>query len=147
MEKWMALALVFGAGCASQSEKARSAPTAATEETAAETSHGGVPPEKLEEIDQFFHRMVNGIQFRCYNDEAERTHKKFQGNLSIGVMVQPGGKASEVRVVNSTLRALDSGERATAIEQCVLSQMKGWEWPDVPAPAPYTGSINFKPAF
>jgi hypothetical protein len=147
MGKWIVLAVIM-AGCAAESEKARSeATTAAREETAVESPHEGVPPEKLEEIDRFFHRMVGGIQFRCYNDEAERTHKKYQGNLSITLMVQPGGKASDVKVLNSTLRAIDGGERASGIEQCVLGEMKGWEWPDVPAPAPYTGSISFKPAW
>src|SRR5439155_25994090 len=66
-----------------------------------------VSPEKLEELDMFFHRKTTQLQFDCYNSEVEKTHKKYQGNLSIALVVNPGGKASDVKLTASSLKSLD----------------------------------------
>jgi hypothetical protein len=143
----LAMAAALGAGCGTEQGATRSGGTTPGSKSEAiqrgepqVMEQGGVPPEKLDEINHFFYRKMGPLQFRCYNDEVERTHKKYQGNLSLSLVVQPGGKVSDVKVIASSLDA-------PGIEACVVNEVKQWEWPDVPSPAPYTGSINFKPAW
>jgi hypothetical protein len=138
----MLMFVTMGMGCASQAPAERTATgePSAEEMAATAAAQGAISPEKLEEIDQFFHRKMGQVQYRCYSQETERTGKKAEGMLCLALTVQPGGKASEVRVTHSSLKS-------PGIERCVLDEMKAWEWPEVPSPAPYTGSINFKPAW
>jgi hypothetical protein len=135
----LAAALV---GCASPGQKQRAAATAGPAEAAPAPAAIGitVPPEKFEEIDNFFRGKASQLQFTCYNPEVERTRKKYQGFVSLLVMVAPGGKAQEVKIINSSLGA-------PGIEECILSQARAWEWPDVPAQVPYNGTLGFKPAW
>ena len=133
-------------GCTPQAEikpDEKRKPIPAWKEGAADGTGGStdsVSPEKLEEIDMFFHRKTAQLQFDCYNTEVEKTHQRYSGNVSIALVVQPGGKASDVKLTGSSLKS-------EGIETCVVESVKAWEWPDVNAPAPYTGSINFKPAW
>lgn len=122
----------------------------ATTETKAEPVHARRPPvvanqpsispEKLEEIDAFFRRKAAQLQFDCYNTEVEKTGKKYEGHVSIALLVEPGGKAANVSLTGSTLNS-------PGIETCIAGAVSGWEWPDVNTAAPYTGTINFKPAW
>jgi len=100
----------------------------------------GVTPEKFEEIDNFFRGKASQLQFDCYNPEVEKTGKKYQGFISLLVVILPGGKASEVSLVNSSLKS-------PGIEQCIVEHARAWEWPDVPSRVPYNGSLGFKPAW
>src|SRR5579883_2996498 len=77
-----------GNGCATTGAEAKPAANANASAETAEAPQGGevvqgVPPEKLDELNEFFYRKMGPIQFRCYNDEVEKTHKKVQGNLSL----------------------------------------------------------------
>ncbi|MSP63016.1 MAG: hypothetical protein EXR72_22305 [Myxococcales bacterium] len=148
------LSVTLSCGCATSSEETRrtgTTPEKEVEGTGEATSDpSAIPPEKFDELDQYFHGKVATLQFNCYNQEVERTHQKYEGNLSLSILVKPGGKTGSVTVTNSTLHSLAQGadpKAAAGIEECVLSEIKGWEWPEVPAPAPYSGSVNFKPAW
>ena len=141
----VAMAVCFAmqlGGCAPKAEiRADQRPVVA--EPARNEAGGGmdsVSSDKLEEIDMFFHRKAAQLQYACYNTEADKNHQKYQGNVSIALVVLPGGKASDVKLIGSSIKS-------EGIENCVVDAIKGWEWPDVNAPAPYTGSINFKPAW
>ena len=87
-----------------------------------------------------FKRKMQQIQYTCYNKEVERTGKKFEGNLTLSIVVQPGGKANPVKITESSVKSPE-------MEACVIEDVKSWEWPDVPSPTPYMGSIGFKPAW
>jgi hypothetical protein len=123
-----------------------SGPAQETRQETAEpaTNEGGeakaIPPEKFEEIDHFFRGKGADLQFACYNPAVEKHGKKFEGAVTVSLMVEPGGKAGDAKILNSTLHAPD-------IEQCVLKEIGTWDWPDVPTAAPYTGTVNFKPAW
>ncbi len=129
------LGLVLLAGCAATQRTAPPPPDPST---------GGdpqaIPAEKFDELNQFFHRKAAQLRFTCYDREVERTHQKYEGNVSLSVMVLPGNKAGEIRVTESSLKN-------PPIEQCIVEQIRSWDWPEVPAPAPFTGSLNFKPAW
>jgi hypothetical protein len=151
----LALALAGSAGgCATTGEETRTGQRSSAVKNeavgggSATVDPNAVSPEQLEELDMFFHRKIPQLQYDCYNPEVERTHKKYQGNMSVALVVLPGGKASEVKMTGSSLKSIgEVAEKAEGIETCVLDAIKAWEWPAVNAPAPYTGSINFKPAW
>jgi hypothetical protein len=124
--------------CAASGQKESAETTVPTHEPA--TVGVTVPPEKFEEIDSFFRSKTGTLQFDCYNHEVERTGKKYQGYVSLLIVVVPGGKASEVKVTSSTIGSPE-------IEACIVESARKWEWPDVPGRAPYNGSVAFKPAW
>ena len=129
---------VEAVGCGSSSKEVKTEGTTPVAETAATSNQ--IPPEKFEEIDAFFRGKTSTLQFDCYNPEVEKTGKKYQGYVSLLVVVVPGGKAGDVKVVSSSIKS-------EGIEQCIVAAAKGWEWPDVPQNIPYNGSIAFKPAW
>jgi hypothetical protein len=145
------VATALPVGCKSGPAAREDAPTAKKEEPAYNgptSDPNSVSPEKLEEIDMFFRRTASHLQFECYNAEVDKTHKKYQGNVSFSLVVMPGGKAKQITLTNSTVKSLDeSHERAPGIEECVMRNLGEWEWPEVNAPAPYMASIGFKPAW
>ena len=86
-------------------------------------------------------RRASPLQYRCYTSVLERTGgKMIDGDLGLSMVIEPGGKATEVKITRSTLKSPD-------IEKCVLDELRSWVWPDVPGPAPYAPSIMFKSAF
>jgi hypothetical protein len=137
---------VIGCGGSSEEENGKGTTPVAKKGGAEPESEGptadpsAIPAEKFEEIDAFFKRKAAQLQFTCYNSEVERSHKKFQGNVDITIVVAPGNKLERVKVSRSSLNSPE-------IEECIVAQMKTWSWPDVPALAPYQGSVGFKPAW
>ena len=133
----MGLLVATANGCASTSQEVK------TEEVREPAQVGvTVPPEKFEEIDRFFRGKTGQLQFDCYNHEVEKTGKKYEGHVSLLVVVVPGGKPADVKIVTSTLKS-------PGIEECIVNAARGWNWPDVPegARVPYNGSVAFKPAW
>jgi hypothetical protein len=138
---WVAVGGLCACGPSTTEQRRPGTTAAAVQESSESTADpSALTPEKLDELNQFFYRKMGPIQFRCYNDEVEKTHKKYQGNLGLSIMVVPGGKVSSVKITSSSLEA-------PGIEQCVVEEVKQWEWPEVPTPTPFAGSINFKPAW
>ena len=138
MRTTIVLGVLALAGCGGATQEAP------RENTTPATDEGGeakaIPPEKFEEIDHFFKGKGADLQFACYNPAVDKTHKKYEGAVTVAVTVEPGGKAADVKLVNSTIGSED-------IEQCVLKEARSWDWPDVPAAAPYSGTVTFKPAW
>ena len=53
-----------------------------------------------------------------------------------------------MKLLASTVHSTDAEKvPAESIGKCVLDNVSQWEWPNLPVPAPYMGSINFKPAW
>jgi hypothetical protein len=135
--------LACGAASHQEEKATTTTPEAANQEAAAimaNTDSGAIPAEKFEEIDAFFHRKAQQLQFECYNAEVEKTHQKYQGKVNLMLVVIPGGKLREVKITASSLKS-------PGIEECILAKAKEWSWPEVPAAAPYQGEIAFKPAW
>jgi len=140
----MAAFLAIGCGPSASEEKSGGTTPADSNKEAAEimsnTDSASIPAEKFEEIDQFFKRKAAQLQFECYNSEVEKTHLKYQGKVNVMLVVIPGGKLREVKITSSSLKS-------PGIEACIVKSAKEWDWPDVPAAAPYQGEIDFKPAW
>jgi hypothetical protein len=132
-------------GCGSSSEETRKETTTPAKESQTDEGVSSADPhavsaEKLLEIDEFFKHKAGQLQFTCYNPEVEKTHQKYEGKVAVSIIVAPGNKLSEVKITGSSLKS-------PGIEACLLAEMKQWEWPDVPGPAPYWGEVTFKPAW
>ena len=125
------------AGCASSNKEVKSE---AVEEKAPANVGVAVSPEQFEEIDRFFRGKTGSLQFDCYNHEVEKTGKKYEGHVSLLVVVVPGGTPESVKIVDSNIGS-------PGIEECIVSSAKKWHWPEVTGKAPYNGSISFKPAW
>ncbi len=121
--------LALGCGGSSEEENGKGTTPVAkkggepVEDNGPTADPNAIPAEKFEEIDAFFKRKAAQLQFTCYT-----------------LVVAPGNKLERVKVSRSTLNSPE-------IEECIVAQMKTWSWPDVPALAPYQGSVGFKPAW
>jgi TonB family protein len=136
----LAAAATSLAGCGGSNEESRSGGTTAAQEEGATTGEGAIPPEAFEEIDRFFKGKAAKLQFTCYNPVAEKTNKKYEGSINVQMMVEPGGRVDEVKVVTSSIGS-------PPIEECVVKEIRSWSWPSVPGRAPYAGTVTFKPAY
>jgi TonB family protein len=78
-------------------------------------------------------RYAPGIQF-CYDNEL-RKNPGLRGKLVVSLTVLANGTVSEAIVVQNTLRS-------TAVTECVMSQIRGWQFPTIPH-----GNSSFKTPF
>lgn len=78
-------------------------------------------------------RYAPGIQF-CYDNEL-RKHAGLRGKLVVSLVVLANGSVSEAVIVEDSLNS-------PAVRECVLSQIRGWQFPAIP-----TGSTSFKTPF
>jgi hypothetical protein len=131
------LALVLVAGCAEQQPEKRQTATTAPEGPAA---GGGVTPEENDAIEAIFRRKTANLM-TCWQDEYERTHdRKLEGDVTIGMTVTTGGKASDVRVLHSSLGNAE-------IEGCVVKEISTWGFPEMTASCPYRRTIHLGAQF
>jgi TonB family protein len=78
-------------------------------------------------------RYAPGIQF-CYDNELKR-NPGLRGKLVVNITVLANGTVSEATVVEDALAS-------AAVTQCVLSQIRGWRFPSIPA-----GTTSFRTPF
>lgn len=78
-------------------------------------------------------RYAPGIQF-CYDNELKKK-PDLRGKLVVSLTVLADGSVSEVLVVDDSLK---SG----AVRNCVLAQIRGWQFPAIPQ-----GVVSFKTPF
>jgi TonB family protein len=78
-------------------------------------------------------RYAPGIQF-CYDNELKK-NPGLRGKLVVSLTVEADGSVSDVAVVENSLGS-------SAVTQCALSQIKGWQFPAIPR-----GTTRFKTPF
>lgn len=78
-------------------------------------------------------RYAPGIQY-CYDNELKK-NPGLRGKLVVSLTVLANGRVSEAFVVENTLGS-------SAVTQCVLSQIHGWQFPEIPH-----GSTSFRTPF
>lgn len=78
-------------------------------------------------------RYAPGIQF-CYDNELKK-NPGLRGKLVVSLTVLASGQVSEAFVVENTLRS-------NAVVECVLAQIRGWQFPAIPH-----GNTSFKTPF
>jgi len=129
-------------GCAEGQKETRTGGTTTAGGAAVEqqTPEAGIPPEKIEEVQATFRRKSMQVQ-SCYSDEMQRTsNKKVEGDVMIGMTLKTSGKASDVKVLKTTLNSPN-------IETCVVDQVKSWSFTELPQQGYFNWTFHFKPAY
>jgi len=129
-------ALAVLVACGGKSAEPTTPPDAVEDDgggEAAEVSHVLVPERKFDEIARTFERKAP-IVSRCYvaGVEAGEIEGSKRGQITVAVTVTTEGKASNVRVLRSTL-----GSKAA--EACVVDKVAGWTFTDsLPKPVEHS---------
>jgi len=94
---------------------------------------GGGEYRSNESLLNVVRRYAPGIQF-CYDNELKK-NPGLRGKLVISLTVLASGAVSDVFVVEDSMRS-------SAVTQCVLAQIRGWQFPTIPR-----GTTRFKTPF
>jgi hypothetical protein len=131
----------MAAGCASQSGSQQQSGTVGGESSGGgEPSGAGVTPEQNDAIDALFRRKTPELQ-SCWSAEYERSHdRKVEGDVTLGMNIQPSGSPANVRILTSTIKNPN-------IESCVTQTVGGWRFPEVSAAVPYMRTVHLGAQF
>ena len=141
MGTMMRVALVVCmAGCAA--EKAEGPPPNVMAEPPPQQSAEQitVSAERHDAIERTFARKAQELQ-SCWTDEYEKTHnRKLEGDVTLQIRVSPQGSATDVKVLNTTIKSAN-------IEQCVVTAVSGWSFPEGQATVPYMRTVHLGAQF
>jgi len=107
-------------------------------EHAADQSSDQVPPEKMDEINRDLERK-HSIVSHCLaiavdNKELPRNSS---GKVTVELVISPGGKSDNVKVVRATLES-------KTLNECVISHVKDIQFPDLPKPYETSYTYGFE---
>ena len=97
-----------------------------------------IPPEKMDEINRLLDRKRPTVS-RCLTMVVDNKElpKGSRGKMTLGITVTPAGKASPIKVINSTLES-------KSLEQCVISKIEEIQFPQIPSKYETTYSYAFE---
>ena len=95
-------------------------------DTPSEVDSTIIPEEKYDEIKKTFTAKI-GIVKRCYVEgfEAGEVEKAEKGHVTVGLIIQPDGSPSDVKVMESSFKSDKVGE-------CLVRMVSGWKFPTLP---------------
>jgi TonB family protein len=134
----IAIGLVVGLGlatCGGGDKKVEAPRESADDDSGGGEDHSDVlvPEEKFDEIKRTFDSKRTMVS-RCYvtGVEAGEIDRTAKGHITVGVTVTRDGKASNVRVLQSSL-----GSKAA--DDCVVGMVEGWTFTDsLPKPVEHS---------
>jgi hypothetical protein len=133
-------ALALGlAACGGKDKPAESpASASATSEQGQDTGDEVVGPETMDEIRRALDRKRNVVA-RCLAPaiEAGELPKNARGRVTLGLVISPAGRATDVTVIKSSL---DS----EVLRSCVIERVQEIEFPTVPQPLPWSYTYGFE---
>lgn len=139
-KSWGVVCVVALFGCANQSSGQRQASTTPEPEAEQQSAGGGVTPEQNDSIDALFRRKAPELQ-QCWSDEYERNHdRKVEGDITLGMTIQPSGQPSGVKVLKTSLSN-------APIQECVTKTVAGWSFPELSQPVPYMRTVHLGAQF
>ena len=101
---------------------------------------GGIPPDKQAEI-QLVLQQRDPSTLKCYSDVLNEKHDRaFKGSVAVIVTLEPSGKASDVKIVNSTLNNKD-------VHDCLIEKIKEFEFPKLDHGGSMQYVYHFQPAY
>jgi len=101
---------------------------------------GGIPPDKQAEI-QLLLQQRDPSTLKCYQDVLDEKHTRaFKGSVVVEITVEPGAKASDVRVTGGSLNNKE-------VSDCLIAKLKDFEYPEVPAAGTMQYIYRFEPAY
>ncbi len=97
-----------------------------------------VLPETMDEIQRRFDRKRTAVS-RCLSAavDAKELPKNSRGKITLNVVITPGGKAGEVKVVKATLES-------PRLTECVIAKVREIVFPDVPQAFPTSYTYGFE---
>lgn len=120
--------------------KSKSESTAAADSSPAAESSGGnvVGPETMDEIRRALDRKRNVVA-RCLAPAIDggELPKNARGRITLGFVISPAGKASDLQVVKSSLTS-------KILTDCVMGHVRDIEFPQVPEPLPWSYTYGFE---
>jgi hypothetical protein len=127
-------------GCASQSQGQRAQPTTANDSQQSSTDPNAVDPERNDAVERTFARKTTELQ-DCWTREYEKNHdRKLEGDLTIQMNVLPDGRASDVKIVKTTLNNAD-------IINCVQRAVGTWAFPEGTGTVAYLRTVHLGAQF
>ena len=132
-------AVLAGAGCATSGEPGEERIRVVhPQEQVAE--QGGIPPDKQAEI-QLLLQQRDPSTLKCYGDVLNEKHDRaFKGSVAVLITLEPSGKASDVKIVNSTLNDKE-------VHDCLIEKIKDFEFPTLEHGGTMQYVYHFQPAY
>jgi len=132
-------AVLTNFGCASSGETSEErVRIVRPQEQAAE--QGGIPPDKQAEI-QLVLQQRDPSTLKCYSDVLNDKHDRaFKGSVAVLLTLEPSGKASDVKIVNSTLNNEE-------VQNCLIEKIKDFEFPTLDHGGSMQYVYHFQPAY
>src|SRR6476660_6130908 len=115
----LALVSILATGCAESSASGGGGVRVVKNpESSAPT--GGIPPDKQAEI-QLLLQQRDPSTLKCYQDVLDEKHTRaFKGSVVVEITVEPGAKASDVRVTGGSLNNKE-------VSDCLIAKLKDFE--------------------
>jgi len=105
-----------------------------------EPEKGGIPPDKQAEI-QLLLQQRDPSTLRCYTSVLNDKHDRaFKGNVALLLTLEPGGQASDVQIVTSTLNNKE-------VHDCLIEKIKEFEFPQLEHRGTMQYVYHFEPAY
>ncbi len=135
------VALMLVGGCAEEQPAQRHRSATPAEESGGNSSDpGAVTPERQSAVERLFARKAVDLQ-GCWTDEYEKNHnRKLEGDVTVQLVVESTGKASDVKVIKSTLQNQD-------VEGCVVRTVGSWSFPEGAGAMPYNRTVHLGAQF
>ena len=135
MRKWlMVLAAMAACGGGEKAAEEPVEPVADVESDEGDDSgdEGMIPAEKFDEIKRTFERKQTQVS-RCFvaGVDAGEIQKTDKGAVTIGATITKAGKASNIRVIETTFKS-------PAMEQCIKDKVAGWVFTTLPQELDYS---------
>ena len=127
------------AGCGGKhAETTPSGGTASDGQHAAGQGGDQVPPEKMDEINRDLERK-RPIMSRCLAIAVDNKElpKNSSGKVTIELVISPGGKADNVKIVRATLES-------KTLNECLINHVKDIQFPDLPKPYETSYTYGFE---
>jgi TonB family protein len=133
---WLWVVALVAVGCADKAETRRDPERPTTQNDNGPT----VTSEQNDAIDSLFRRKAPQLQ-TCWQQEYERTqNRKLEGDIALQMMITKSGKPTAIKIIKSTVGV-------PAVDQCVISEITGWVFPEGPGDAPYRRTVHLGAAF
>jgi hypothetical protein len=101
---------------------------------------GGIPPDKEAEV-QLLLQQRNPSTLKCYSDVLNEKHtREFKGTVIVLLSLEPGGKASDVKVIGGTMTDKE-------VTDCVVDKLKEFEYPEINSKGTMQYVYRFEPAY
>jgi hypothetical protein len=127
-------------GCATASEGGSDHVTVVRNPEAPAAETGGISPDKQAEI-QLVLQQRDPSTLKCYSDVLNEKHDRaFKGSVAVLLTLEQSGKASDVKIVNSTLNNKD-------VHDCLIEKIKEFDFPQLEHGGSMQYVYHFQPAY